>query len=158
MKKDKNFILKQRRDLARSGYSFLEMIITVSILIILVLAAVVIFVDMRKKARDTQEKAIIAIMQTAINNYYSKYFVWPAQNPFTLMTYPPPYNADDWSDCKEKWGTMLGSDCGTCGGSAWSIFCPHYSPFDCPSKGFSWCYCLTGTQAGKISPMTSLGH
>lgn len=158
MKKDKNFIFKQKAFLFPRGYTFVEMIIILSILLILVLAAITAFMDVRAKSKDASEKAIIATLQMAINQYYSKHMDWPQQNPFTLMVSPPPYNADDWSDCKEKWGTMLGSDCGTCGGSAWGIFCPHYNTFDCPNTGFGWCYCLTGTQAGKIFPLISLGH
>lgn len=159
MKKDKNSIFKQGR-----GYTFVEMIVILSILLILISAAAMTFVDLRAKSKDIGEKAIIATLQLAINQYYSKYMVWPnldtfnsdAKNPFTLMKYPPPLQP--WSytngDGKEKWAIC--DD----GGTDYIIVCPHADIAYCisPGNGNIWKYFTTGANAGKIKLLCNNGH
>lgn len=154
MKKNKNFAFKQRRALTRRGYSFVEMIIILVVLLILVLAASIAFVDLRAKSKETSENAIIASLQMAIKQYYSRFHVWPTQNPFTLMRYPPPFTDGWFGDCKETWGVLDE-------GGDWEITCPHYDPFyNCSSTllGTYWKYFYTGVNTGRIILQDSNGH
>jgi competence protein ComGC len=160
MKKDKNFNFKLKAFLSQRGYSFVEMITILTILLILVLAASMTFVNLRAKSRNVGEKAIIATLQLAINQYHLKFLDWPnqdvfntdARNPFTLMQYPPLFRYGYTNgDGKETWGIVDN------GSGGYLITCPHADVMSY-SKGYHWAYYYTGFNTGKIIITGTIGH
>lgn len=150
MKKDKEFIFKKKAGLPGRGYTFVETIIVLAILLIFISAAVMTYIDMRKKSRDVSEKALIATLQLAINQYHARYLVWPTQEPFTLMKYPPTYVLDDYYADGINW--VLADE-----GTAYLIACPHVSLMGY-EKGYVWRYYYSGVNTGKIILEGDLGH
>ncbi len=158
MKKNKNSNFKPKAFLARRGYTFVETIVILSILLILVSAAITAFMDMRRRSKDVSEKAVISALETAIKQYHAQYLVWPradvfnsqTNNPFTLMKYPPSFQWGYWvGDGKDAWGI---DDLG----DHYLIVCPHTTAsYD---KGFTWDYYYSGLNAGKIIMILNSGH
>jgi len=148
------------------GYSLIEGLVVLIILAILIAAGVEIYVNMREKARQVQENAIVAALQTAIKSYYSRNLRWPVCPPFMDEANLNPASPFYWwvsqgcgaapvaawiymqyapSRAFNVWGTgdqwTVCKTPGACQGAActYQIWCPH-SRGESPKRGNYWEY------------------
>ncbi|MEW6008923.1 MAG: type II secretion system protein [Candidatus Omnitrophota bacterium] len=124
--------------------TLIELMVILSILVALVLAAIIKYMDLRNRVRDHTEAAIISSMRTAVETYYAKYLSWPDLNLFKLLSGPPDYIELGPLPCPRdgaRWCTYKydydGN--GSTPNDPWFIECPHRHS----SGGVvnSWRYC-----------------
>lgn len=163
-----------------AGFTLIEGLVILSILVILVMAALLAYRPMRGKAYETQEKAIIASLETAINTYYAKYLRWYAdagsssqESPFDLLgAAAPSHNRCSIpyrEPCPEagKWTLDVGICDNQC--TRWVIRCPHYDWSSPPDTGNEWVYmpvpdtgnvrlCERGAKPGEFVKCIASGH
>lgn len=168
MKTAKKNVVKKKSGLAKRGYTFVELIIILSILLILVVAAVLTFVDLRAKARNISDQAVITALQAAINTYYAKFREYPGCPPFItrcndpsglsalchttcttaqaqIMKYPPSKIWNYYNNSGDDNTWAVGGLPGTCYSQCdyFAIYCPHVTTYTNPpppTKGYVWYY------------------
>ncbi len=156
MKKNNLFNLTNLRTFKQSSFTLIEGLVILSILVILVMAALLAYRPMRAKAYELQERTIIAALQVAVNTYYAKNFVFygdndfgPGVHPFKLLgdsapkytnSFPPPGDGITWAT-------------GTVGGATvrWHLYCPHWIS---GTKGNWWTYVIRDPANPQIKPGT----
>lgn len=126
-----NYFCRTFKPNKKSGFTLIELILTIIILAIIASVTLPKFSSFKKSAKDKSEDAVYAAMRAAIDTIHLSYVVqgkedsWPNQCPLLLLAQAPPN--------KSAWAFPAGTNDNvnwqywTNGVYHWYIYCPHWS-------------------------------
>lgn len=130
----------------------IELIMVIIIIGIIASVSLPKFVNLKTKALDNTEAALLGAMSTATKALYTQNIVtgstaWPADMPMSLVTPMPPFRVATYGEQIVPDGVNWRFYHNT--NLAWYIMCPHwngdYGGGGSPSKGQMWIYSYNWT-------------